>query len=351
VKIRRITLAVLLILTLLFAADVKYFSGLRSIGGRQPAIEIEKSKEEGVTAGRTREFTHSKQEITKLKVQNQGGEIIVEQAAGDEISVAVEIKAVGADLEEAVRKMARWSVDESRRGDLVSYRVRGEAPAKGEREVEAAFLIKVPAGLEITLEQGFGEVTVTGVAADLKLDVRHSTAEIAGLEGMLTIASGFSAVNLKDISSRVVIDDSHSAYDISGLLGGLELTSSFSTFALRDIADSLAVKDSHSTVEVFGFAGGIDAVTSFSTLLLHEISGPVVIEDSHSKIKLGLLETAGGYNFDLDLEHGTLTGSIPPFLEVVKEDNETWAQGRLGPGDTEIRLRTKFGDLKLDLIE
>lgn len=210
-KIRRITLAALLILTLLFLVDVKYSHTFQRMRwGMSLGVDFEINEDQGSAAEKVQEFTNFKGEIATLTVHNLGGEIVLEPSTGDEITVTAVLKATGSNEEEAARKLAQWEVTEKKEGNSLSYQLSGVLSPNEKRETEVAYLLRIPAGLQITLNQDYGNVKAARVAGEIVLEARFATVEVSEFTGELDIESNFSTLNLSKIAGPVTLNDSYS---------------------------------------------------------------------------------------------------------------------------------------------
>lgn len=205
-RIRRITLAVLLLLTVLFVADVRYFGGDSST--RQPSIHFNvgpRMKDRAVE--KRQSFVQSQDALTSLVIKGQQGVINLRSTDSDQIVVHATI---GADNEEILDQL---EAVEAVSGSEVRYEL-SEGRDDGLQEVSLSFVVEVPAGMDVSIEQHFGQVKVQNFVGFLNLQTSFSDVDVRGLDGTATIQSNFGALDLRQIAGPITLDDSFSTSNI-----------------------------------------------------------------------------------------------------------------------------------------
>jgi len=208
-KIRRITLAVLLLLTVLFVADIRYFGGPNST--KQPSVHFNVSP--GIKAPaveKSQSFVNSGEELSSLVLKGQRGNVELRSTDTDQIVVHATI---GADSEEI---LDTFEVVETIWGSEIRYEI-----SKGQEdempEVWLSFVVEVPAGMEVSVEQNFGQVRVHNFRGFLSLNTSFSEVTVWGLEGTASIQSNFGVLDLRKIAGPITLNDSFSTSKVEFL--------------------------------------------------------------------------------------------------------------------------------------
>ncbi|NLJ79804.1 MAG: hypothetical protein GX335_02135 [Firmicutes bacterium] len=275
-KIRRITVLVLLALTLLFFLDLK-FSGLSALF-RDPSkkgisLEMDLS---GPNAQKTQHFAWDREQVSALRISDHwGGEIRVAGTEGDQILIGTHLIAKAASASRAEQLLEEWEVLERAEKNQVSYELAGQGPSKGNLKV--IYQIQAPPGMKLLLEQKHGMVNVSGWEGDLRLEGQHAEIFVTDFAGSLAIKSNFSHLDLKNIE------------------------------------------------------------------------GAVIVEDAHSTLSLDLINSAAGYDFDLNLNRGDLSGLLPSSLELEETGERKKLRGRVGAGANPVKIKGEFSTLTLSL--
>lgn len=206
-KIRRITVAVLLLLSLLYAADLRYFKS-GSSGEPHFHLEIGPTRRPFVPqAERTVSFTRGQGELTSLKIAGLRGAVELTSTEADELKIWAAVKA---DREETLQA---WEVVEEITQGEISYRLVGEG-SSGLPEVGVDFRVEVPAGMEVAIEQNFGTVEVADFVGYLKLTTRFSQTRVAGLQGTLEVENQMGSLVLRDLAGPLYLQDSFSTSEV-----------------------------------------------------------------------------------------------------------------------------------------
>ncbi len=204
-KIRRITVGVLLVLSLLFLLDVKFLFPMRNLFGMH--VRLGKW---GSAAERTEKFSHSPQEISQVTVHNVEGGLEIRKALGNEVTVTAKLVATVPvpNRLEAEKKLLGWEVEEKMAGREVSYELQG--PGLLGQEVEAFYLLEVPEGVDVSLLQKRGGILVTDFQGNLRLETESCQVQIKGFQGSLWVDSEASFLSLEDVAASVFIRASRS---------------------------------------------------------------------------------------------------------------------------------------------
>lgn len=232
-KIRRITLAVLVLLTLLMVLDARYFPTSSGFA-RQPSLRLEVGRRRTFPHGhveKTFEFDRPQGELTSLVIYGEYGTVKLKSTDSDELKVRASI------IAEKEEDLLGWEVVEKISEREVSYRLGGKT-AKNKRNVGINFEVEVPAGMEVVAFQNFGKVDVEDFVGYLQLETRFSAVNVNGLEGSLSIDNQFGGINLKEIAGPLTVDDSFGTSQI-GLVsidGGYDFQVEVSNGSLKGSA-------------------------------------------------------------------------------------------------------------------
>ena len=267
-KIRRITLAILALLTVLFVADMRYFQPRRGRSG-QPSVrfQVEPSRVAHFHAEKTQVFTRPQGSLSSLTLSGALGHVELRSTDGTELVVRATI------LGETEEELARFEVVESVSNGEISYKL-GPQTAQFP-EVGLSFAVEVPAGMEVTVKHSYGSVEVEDFVGFLRLLTSFSQVTVTGLQGSLSVENQFGSVELLDIS------------------------------------------------------------------------GPLAFEDAFSNSTVLLSPVDGGYNFQVDVTNGSLTGNAP--LEKEVRQNMIKAQGTHGEGVHPVVIESSFGSVNLNI--
>ncbi len=265
-KIRRITLAVLALLTVLFIADVRYFGGGGTI--KEPSIQFNMGPRfQGAAVEKEETFARAQGEFTTLSIKGQQGVIQVSATDQNEIRVVSTIGARNQDVLDSL------SVRENMSGSELSYELIG-VRSEGLQDAGISFVVEVPAGMEVSIEQQFGQVKIDNFVGFLNLNTSFSEVEVLGLEGTAQIQSSFGNVDLRQIAGPITLNDSFSTSTI-GLLpidGGYDFDIEVTNGSLKHNAGFEVKLEENKTIAREQWGEGVHPVvirSSFSTVTIN----------------------------------------------------------------------------------
>ncbi len=208
-KIRRITVIVLVVLSLLMVSDVRYniLSGLGNVRRAPIQYQIGAGEHEPTWTG-SHEFRLPKGNLTAINVENQFGTMSIRRADHEEIIVIATVKAFDPSVEKAEKNIQGWEPREQIRGSEVFYE--WTAPVSERKDIQTDFTIEVPRGMSVRLEQDFGTIEALGLSGNMEIDADFSTVLVQDFVGYLRIKSSYSTTNLRNIQGPLTVDDSFS---------------------------------------------------------------------------------------------------------------------------------------------
>ncbi|MCK9526895.1 MAG: hypothetical protein M0R49_13340, partial [Limnochordia bacterium] len=205
-KIRRIALAVLGLLTVLFIADVRYFGRDDSI--KEPSIRFNiGSSFDTNKVEKKQTFTQSQGGFTSLSIKGQQGVIQLISTDKDEIRVT---STIGADNQKILDSV---EINQSISGSELSYALTG-GRSEDLQDAGVSFVVEVPAGMEVSIEQNFGTVGVRDFVGFLNLNTSFSAVDVWGLEGTAIIQNSFGDLDLRQVAGPITLNDSFSTSTI-----------------------------------------------------------------------------------------------------------------------------------------
>ena len=208
------------------------------------------------------------------------------------------------------------------------------------------------AGLtSLVLKGGLGVVKLKSGAGDELVISATITAE---REGDLAAFEVVEAASHSELSYELVGTDLGQSGE-AGLSfeaevpSGMEVTVQYD-YGFVEVADFvgfLKLVTRFSNVSVQGLQGTLQVDNQFGNVGLHNIAGPLTLESAFSTSRVQLLPVDGGYDFQIEVSNGSLTGNAPVERDVQK--NMTTARGKHGDGQHPVVIKSDFGSVTVDL--
>lgn len=205
-KIRRVTLGILVLLTLVLFLDARYFGGGRS-GLNRSIVHFEITPRDTVKYSKPQDFRRAQGDFTSFVLGGKQGKVEFSSSQGSELVVKAEVMAAREqDLE-------GWEVVETVRDGEIRYELVGTASVI--RQVGVNYLVEVPAGMDVSINYDYGIVRVRNFVGYLDLNTRFSQVTIDGLEGSAKVSNQFGSTKLQRIAGPLTLEDSYSSSSIS----------------------------------------------------------------------------------------------------------------------------------------
>lgn len=215
-KIRRYTLAVLVLLTLLFLVDVRYVQP-HLVRSGEPSVRfhVRPLIRTGFTAEKSQVFTRPQGQLTSLMLQGSFGTVEVVSSSGEDLVIRTTIAA------EKESDLEGFEVRESISDSELSYELAYSGPEPAPA-ASLSYQVEVPAGMEVSVVYSYGQVEVKEFVGFLQLLTSFSRVYVQELQGSLSVNNAYGSVELKGIAGPLRLDNvfATSLVDLAPVDGG-----------------------------------------------------------------------------------------------------------------------------------
>jgi len=235
--------------------------------------------------------------------------------------------------------------DSGRRGRRVRISSRGDG-----LQAHANLAIAVPAGQTINVYLGLGDVRVSNVNGDLRVDVAAARVESNGTRGRLVIDTGSGSVEVEDAAGEVNVDTGSGSVSVRNVTGERLLVDtgsgsvSGSDIRVRDLSidtgsGGITLQSVSTTTAVLDTGSGsvrLDLLQDVDQLAIDTGSGSVTV--SHPENfggELNLETRSGGIDFDAPV--------------TVQRISRRSLVGTMGDGNGRIHVDTGSGSIRFIL--
>ena len=275
----------------------------------------------------------------KLRINNKYGKVIINVWAKNEIKVDVEIKAYSSTDERAQETLDRVHINESKQGNLVSFKTVFEQVNSGfkynERR-EVNYTVYMPAGNALDLKNGYGNTTI-----------------VSDFNGPVILNQSYGSITTADLTnSSNIISVRYGKATVGNMKAGT-IDISYGSLSLANVG-KLDAKLSYSPARIDRISGDADLDLRYAGELrigkIDQSAKKVDINASYSSMSLGF-EPSANFNFDV-------TGSNMSFnydnSKVTMESNNSSGRertknyrGKYGKGsDSQIMIRSNYSSVK-----
>lgn len=194
----------------------------------------------------------SASESERLTVSAGSGSLVVEGLAG---ASAVSVTATACASEEWI--LEDMDVVLERRGSRLDletlYPRRRSWRDRGYARIDLR--VEVPLGMDAEIDDGSGEVTLSGLG-DLTLDDGSGEIYVEDILGSVEIDDGSGEIEIRDVQGDVFVDDGSGSMDIIGVSGSITLEDGSGSIEIRDVGqDVLAYEIGSGRIRVTGVEG------------------------------------------------------------------------------------------------
>jgi hypothetical protein len=215
-------------------------------------------------------------------------------------------------------------------------------------EAHADLEVSVPPGKKLGLYLAVGQVTVSNVAGDLRLDCAAAPVEVDGLRGRLDVDTGSGGVRIHDVQGDLLVDTGSGGCEISAVRAGrISLDTGSGRVEGEDLEARELRVDTGSggvrfdrvrapVIRVDTGSGGVD-------LALDADVDDLYVDTGSGGVTLLVPETLGA-QLTLDVGSGPIRVEFP--FQTLHSDNG-FLQGVVGDGSGRIYVDTGSGGVTL----
>ncbi len=183
--------------------------------------------------------------IGQLDIRAGAGSLDVQGVDGqDSIVVKATIIVVDADEDEAARIIAKrmeLSLDE-RDGKAILESDFGGGFMGAETNARIDLEVTVPAGLDLTIDDGSGSVDVRDVAADVKIDDGSGSIDVENVANLL-IDDGSGSIDVERVAGDVNVTDGSGSISVRGVAGSVTIDDGSGSIKVSDVEEDLIIVD------------------------------------------------------------------------------------------------------------
>lgn len=217
-------------------------------------------------------------------------------------------------------------------------------------EVWADVTVKVPAGAELEVLHGVGEITANGVAGNIRLDNQSGSVHALDIAGAVIIDTGSGGVSAEGVRGNLSVDTGSGEVEVDRCAGD-EIavdTGSGSVKVSAVTCKSLSVDTGSGEVratELAAESASIDTGSGSVELILTLCgAGPYTIDTGSGGIELRLPAEASA-TIEADTGSGGIHADLPGVKILSKERDSISAT--MGSGRAKIELSTGSGSIRL----
>ena len=236
----------------------------------------------GVERSRTEEGTIDPA-LVRVIVDNKFGTVDIEATDGPG-SWRWELKCWAKDAASAEDWCDRIAlVDEvdSRQG---TWRLKvPDGRKKGLSGFQSNLTLRVPRGVAVQVDNGFGPTRVEGVRGDTVVKAQHGSLKLTELGGRVEASNSFGTMEVVGIAQGT-LKNKHGRLTVRRVAGDLEASTSYGLLDVQGIDGRLIARNQHGKIVANDVAKGASIETSFGTLEATDVTGAATFKNRHGAI-------------------------------------------------------------------
>lgn len=226
------------------------------------------------------------------------------------------------------------------------------------------FVVYVPQGAEVNVDNSFGDIQVQGISKDLVISNQHGNIVAKNIGGGASIKNSFGDIELKNIGGKAEADNQHGDIDAAFINGEARIETSFGALGISDIKGNLNARNNYGKITVNNVSGDAEIRSSFGDIDASYVDGSSIINDNNGSIDVNELKgnvqiknsfgridyrssNSGNADIYAKTKFGKINTNLPITISKSGAIDEYTAQGKTGEGKNRIELTTNNGEIEI----
>ncbi len=218
----------------------------------------------------------------RLQVINAHGDIEIQGTDEGRITVSFE-KTIWRRNEEQAKEIAdelKMIIDK----DAHQLTISTNRSEFRRRNFRTNFKISLPAGMDIEVNNSYGEVKTVKVG-NTNIKNRHGKIIASDIAGELLIENSYKDIEVDNVQSDCQIEGKHADVFVNGVKGKTQVVHQYGKVRLENISQDVKIEGSHSGVYGENLMGSVEVTTSYKKIALFNV-GPTKIRARHSPVEV-----------------------------------------------------------------
>ena len=218
----------------------------------------------------------------QLRVTNAHGDIEIQGTDEGRITVSFE-KTIWRRNEEQAKEIAdelKMIIDK----DTQQLTISTNRSEFRRRNFRTNFKISLPAGMDIDVNNSYGEVKTVKVG-NTNIKNRHGKIIASDIAGELLIENSYKDIEVENVQSDCQIEGKHADVFVNGVKGKTQIVHRYGKVRLENISQEVKIEGSHSSVYGENLMGSVEVTTSYKKIALFDV-GPTKIRARHSPVEI-----------------------------------------------------------------
>ncbi|MCU0275499.1 MAG: DUF4097 domain-containing protein [Acidobacteria bacterium] len=152
----------------------------------------------------------------------------------------------------------------------------------GGREARIDLDVSLPRSMNLSVEDGSGNVTINSLGGSLDLNDGSGDAMLDEIAGPVKIVDGSGDLRLANVKGAVEIEDGSGGLDLSDIAGHVEIEDGSGDIELKNAGGDVVVDDGSGEIDLRGVRGSVRIDDGSGNIVIDGVEKDVTIEDAGS---------------------------------------------------------------------
>jgi len=305
--------------------------------------------------------------VTALQITNKFGEVKVNDAGGDSITIKVLITIDNASESRAKELMNKIHISLQKTGGLVMGETEIEENFRGNNSFSIDYLINVPKDRDLTINNKYGNVIVNELEAKGSFDVSYGSMTAGKMKAPagnpIKIIISYGKATLETINdanmefkysklyadeiSQMILDTKYSTVNLHKA-STITLDSKYDGINIDEI-DKLKSVSKYTNYKIGLLNGSLDLDTGYGSMKINKVGAKfdkIQITNSYGGINIGLNELS--YKLKADCDYCDVNYPETRYKgNRIRENHSFSLDGNVGTGGGTVSINSRYGGVKL----
>lgn len=148
----------------------------------------------------------------------------------------------------------------------------------GNRYARIDLVVKVPAGMNLRVEDSSGSVEITGVG-EVEIDDGSGSMQLRGVAAVV-IEDGSGSLRIEDVAGSVTVEDGSGSLRIEEVAGNVTVNDGAGSVRIRTVGGDVSISDGAGSIEVTSVGGTVRIGAGSGSVTVRDVEGDLVVTDT-----------------------------------------------------------------------
>jgi hypothetical protein len=296
-----------------------------------------------------------------LTIENKQGKISIDKSGNDKIEIEANIT-IGYNNEAAISELQKQAIEFTDGENLVVGANYNQNKQDGAVK-KIDYTIKLPNSVKYDIKSSYGDVVVSNISSDGKVDQSNGSTNISNImgslelnnkygsvkidtvEGNLTVGCNNGTLNIINVKGNVISSNAYGSTTVENIGGDLEFKGSNGSFTEKNISGFSKVSSKYGEVNIINPLKGANVEANNGAIKLESnkpIEGDITIYSAYGDINSRILKEQS-VKFKCNTKSGSITNNFG-----LSSDKKNTLEGEVNGGKFLFMMETKNGSININ---